>query len=316
MKRFLVTFAALWALTLAASHRAAADPDLPQDDTPNSRRVFPPGKPVEAERPFSGARYYRSQRHVYSPRSYDSHPGALRFPPPRPWPYPYPYRPYYYERYYYAPLYIPAERLYGPQALARFLGWDTFNRRPPTVNVLAPEENADNEAGGPKGIAPREPNLRGTNQKALALGWKFIGYGDAHFANEKYSDAYGRYRKAVRAAPQLAAGYFRQGYALAAVGRYELAAKALKRGLALDPLWPASGFSNDELYGRNELAKTTHLDAMAKAAEGRPHDADLMFLLGVYFHFDGEPDRAAIFFRRAAPLVGADDAHLKAFMRN
>ena len=53
---------------------------------------------------------------------------------------------------------------------------------------------------------------------------------------------------------------------------------------------------------------------MTKAIERQPHDADLMFLLGVYFHFEGDPERAGIFFRRAGELVGGDDAHLEAFM--
>ena len=91
MKRFLVTFAAVWLLALAASHRAAADPDLPQDDSPNSRRVFPPGKPAEAERPFSAGRHHRPRRHVYHPRGRGSYAESLHFPPPRLWPYPYPY---------------------------------------------------------------------------------------------------------------------------------------------------------------------------------------------------------------------------------
>ena len=54
---------------------------------------------------------------------------------------------------------------------------------------------------------------------------------------------------------------------------------------------------------------------MAKAAEEQPNDADLMFLLGVYFHFHGDPDRAAVFFRRAVQLTGPEDAHLKAFLK-
>ena len=120
----------------------------------------------------------------------------------------------------------------------------------------------------------------------------------------------------MRAAPQLADGYFRQGYALAAMGRYDLAARAIKRGLGLDPTWPRSDFNNHELYGDNRLAKTAQLDAMAKAAEEKPHDADLLFLLGVLLHFDGQPDRAATFFKRAGQLAGGDDAHLRAFMGN
>jgi tetratricopeptide (TPR) repeat protein len=309
----LAAFAAVLLLTITSGHRAVADVEPPPGDAPDAPRVFPPGKPIEAEPPFAPARPHWYQRHrLYPPHfGYYSAPLCL-VSPLYPWVYPYP--PYSYDPYYGPPLYVPAEGLSGRQALARLLAWDAWNRRRPPVNVLAPEENADDQAA-PKEVPPKQPNPRGTNQEAVSLGWRFIGYGDAHFADGKYSDAYQRYRKAVQAAPQLAAGYFRQGYALAAIGRYDLAAKALKRGLALDAGWPASGFSNDELYGQNELAKTAHLDAMAKAAQEQPNNADLMFLLGVYFHFDGDPDRAAVFFRRAAQLTGVEDAHLKVFLR-
>jgi tetratricopeptide (TPR) repeat protein len=301
------------AVVICWSHQVVAEQNLPPGEQRTRRRVFPPGRPVETKQPLVALGYYHRQPHVY-PRHH-GYRSAPPYPVPHRWPHRYPYRPYYYHRYYYAPLYIPAGELYGPQATARFLGWNTFGRRVPDVAPVAPPENADRRMGAlQRGEAAEGRNLRGTNPEAVALGWKFIGFGDAHFANQKYSDALQRYRKAVQAAPQLAAGYFRQGYALAAMGRYELAAKALKHGLTLEPAWPASGFHNDELYGRGQAAKTAQFEAMLEAAEQQPHDADLMFLLGVYYHFDGEPDRAAVFFGRAAQLVGGGDAHLRAFV--
>ena len=77
---------------------------------------------------------------------------------------------------------------------------------------------------------PPEPNpadQRATNAQATALGQKFIGYGDAWFAKGKYFDANARYRDAARTAPQLADAYFRQGFALAALGKYDAAVKAI-----------------------------------------------------------------------------------------
>jgi tetratricopeptide (TPR) repeat protein len=132
--------------------------------------------------------------------------------------------------------------LYGPQAVKRFYGWDNRNQPAPNVNIIVPPAGGDQQAIKPE---VKKPNLRGTNPEALALAWKFIGFGDAHFNNQKYSEALQRYRKAVRGAPQLADGYFRQGYALAAIGRYDLATRAIKRGLRLDPGWPRSNFSNN-----------------------------------------------------------------------
>ncbi len=232
--------------------------------------------------------------------------------------YGYSYPPHYYDPYYYypPPLYIPAEELYGPQSVMRFMGVDHWFRPRPNVNILVTPKPS-NAVGGSAAAPPEaEPELpgRATNAESLALAWKFIGYGDAHFATQKYVEANARYRKAARAAPQLADSYFRQGYAYLAMGRYDLAAAAVRRGLGLSSRWPKSAFSGDEIYGDNELAKNAHLDALAKAAEEDPTNADLPFLLGVFLHFDDQPDRAKAFFERAIQLAGGNDAHVRAFL--
>jgi len=220
-------------------------------------------------------------------------------------------RPYYGAYYYYraAPLFVPAEAIFGPEANRRFLGWDRMH--PPALDpiVEAPDEVDDGWEDLPKRM---KLNLRAAKQEALA--WRFIGFGDHHFAKGKYADAHSRYRKAAQACASVAEAYSRQGYSLAALGRYEAAVKALKRALAIDPGWPGADFSNNELYGPNEAAKAAHMEALAKAALEQPHEADLLFLLGVYVHFDGQPGRAGTFFRRAAELAGHDDAHINAFL--
>jgi tetratricopeptide (TPR) repeat protein len=233
------------------------------------------------------------------------------YPPPYDYPY-YVYPPRYRWRYpYFAPLYIPAEAMYGPQALMRFPGVHQVNQvgrmaaNPPLVLVAGQGQRA-NEA--------EQPVRRASNERAFGLGWRFIGFGDAHFANQKYRDAYGRYKKAAEAAPTLADAYFRQAFALVALGNYPQAVKVLKRGLELDPAWPNSGFQVDELYGNSQLEKTAHLGDLAQAAADEPNDAELLFLLGVLFHFDGEPGRAAPLFQRAARLSGGNPAHLRPFV--
>ena len=234
------------------------------------------------------------------------YPPGYGYDPYLPYPYPYP-PPYYWGPRYIPPVFIPAERLFGPEAMKRFMGVAEPNRPAPGGNVIVAPR-----AGDPQ--ADEQPILRATNPESIARGWRFIGFGDAHFANQKCADAYQRYKKAAQAAPTLAAAYFRQGYALVALGRYELAARALRRGLELDPGWPQSNFRNDEVYGDNLTAKTAHLNALAQAATNQPHNADLPFLLGVYLHFDGQRDRAAPFFQRAAGLAGAAAAHLRGFL--
>jgi tetratricopeptide (TPR) repeat protein len=233
------------------------------------------------------------------------------YPPPYDYPY-YVYPPRYRWRYpYFAPLYIPAEAMYGPQALRRFLGVRQVNQvgplaANPPISVVPGQGQRAGEA--------EEPLRRASNERAFGLGWRFIGFGDAHFGNQKYRDAYSRYKKAAEAAPALADAYLRQAFALVALGNYSQAVKVLKRGIELDPAWPRSQFQVDELYGNNQLDKTAHLGDLAQAAAAEPNDADLLFLLGVLFHFDGEPGRAAPLLERAARSSGGNPAHLRGFL--
>jgi len=323
MRRFLTIFGpAVLAATFVSSDYARAQ-DRPDDLRRSTGNLRPNNRTaVPAIQGSPPPRVYRRWYPVpYPPNYVVPYPGyvpgywyeAPYYPPgyvQDPY-YPYPYPPpYYWRPRYLPPVFVPAEQLFGPEPVKRLMGVDEPNQPPAGGNVIvAPRaDGADEEARE----AP--PNLRATNPESIALGWRFIGFGDAHFGTQKYADAYQRYKKAAQAAPTLAAAYFRQGYALVALGRYELAAKALKRGLALDPGWPRSNFRNNEVYGDNLTAKTAHGNALAQAVTDQPHNADLPFLLGVYLYFDGQPDRAAPLFQRATELAGGDNAHLQAFL--
>lgn len=239
--------------------------------------------------------------------------GHFRYVPPYPYGYdpysvyafPYAYPPPYYGYWSGAPLHVPAEELYGPEPVKRLMGIPPAFRPDVHLNAV-PENNID---------APAEPVVpRASNARSVALGRRFIEFGDAQFLDQKYTTAYLRYKEAVKAAPLLADAWFRQGFALVASGRYEWAARALKRGLELDPKWPRAGFRIDLLYGDNRMARQAHLDALAQAALDDPEDPDLLFLMGVMLHCDGEAQRASPFFQRAMELAGAEIAHLKAFL--
>jgi len=238
---------------------------------------------------------------------YPRYPGY--YPPYRAW----------YPPYYVPPVYVPAEELYGPRAVQRFMGVEHWFEpsEPQRQPAIVVPRNGRRDAE-PTPQPPAEPEEakpgRATNPRAVNLAWRFIGFGDAHFANENYAEANDRYRKAATAAPQLADAYFRQGYALMAAGRYEPSVRAIRRGMALDADWPRSDFHNVELYGDIPHAKTAHFEALAVAAEEDPHNADLLFLVGVVLHFDGKPERARPFFERAAQLLGGNDAHVRAFL--
>ncbi len=206
---------------------------------------------------------------------------------------------------YLPPVFAPATG-YGPGAVQQFIGAD--NSSPPPAHSSSPRRRdraSDDDQPSPG---------RATNPAATALGQKYIGYGDENFHNQRYSEANQRYRKATMAAPALADGYFRAGFALVALEHYDAAAQIFKRGLNVDPNWSQSPFRIDDLYGANQTAKAAHLESLAKAATEDPSNGDLMFLVGVELHFDGQKDRARTFFQRADQLVHGNNAHLRGFL--
>ena len=304
-------------LTLAAAFLAAvwinvavADPNQEQTNprVPLGNNPHPviwggqQSKPAQpAPQPPSGRPYYffgGYSPYIGGAYGCDPYYGGYRYP------YAYPL----YDSYL-PPLYLPPDELFGPRAAKRFIGVDDQSRLRPNGNIiLSPSRDNNDEA-----VEPKKGAQRGTNAQAVALAWKLIGFGDARFAEQKYSEANQRYRTASGNAPQLADAWFRQGFALAALGRYEQAVGAIKRGLKINPNWAKSDFNLKELYGADEMAKNAHRDALAEAAEAKPNDADLLFLLGVHLHFDGQADRAVKFFQRAKEIAGDDAEHLKAF---
>ncbi len=319
MNRLTVTLGAVIVASVLVGDCPAANPVFPKGDARRSMGNLRPSTPhgrTHKSPPATGHSHHHRPNLVYY---YPRYGGVYRDPYYRDsygYDYPYTYR--YWRPRYYAPVFLPAGILYGPEAVKRFMGVGGVNRQ--RVNVVAAPPVARPVNAGPVDARPVDarpvdvgPDPAAAAAKALATARNYIDFGDIHFRKQKYADAHLRYHRAVREAPELADGYFRKGYAMITQGNYDLAARALKRGLALDPAWPDSGFSSQQLYGNNDEPKRAHLDALAKAAEKAPNDPDLMFLLGVFLHFDDQPDRAAIFFGQAARLNRGDDAHLRAF---
>jgi hypothetical protein len=171
----------------------------------------------------------------------------------------------------------------------------------------------DGGFGAAPGPGPAHLRAR-SNGASRARANQFMNFGDEHFRKQKYNDALERYKDASKSAPDLAAPYFRQAFAWAAMTKYDQAAKALHRGLSIDANWPAADFHLKQLYGDNRLAKATHWEAIAKAATDNPQDSDLLFLLAVELYCDGQHDRSRAFFQRAKTLEPGDLSHIKAFL--
>ncbi len=187
------------------------------------------------------------------------------------------------------------------------------------ANVNANAGVANNNNAGPNAAQPNanppagNPPAPVAGGKALELAWKFITFGDAHFGDQKYNDALDRYRHAARECPTLGDAWFRQGFALAALGRYDQAAKAMRRGLEEKADWVDNNFRLSDLYGEDSDEKKRVVDKMVKAAEAQPTNADVAFVVGVHLFCDGKQDQAAPFFHRAAQILGSD-ADVKSFL--
>jgi hypothetical protein len=263
----------------------------PPKAKPGQARTQPPQNPSDRNR--DGKHDDRERRH--NDRD-GRHPPARR----------YAYVPYYgYGDYYpYAyPGWYSGGQGNWPEDMTPYMGLED-GEEPPVDR---------GEAWRPDPPEPKAVN-RMSNARSKEMALKFIGYGDAQFAKKKYAAANERYRSAAKAAPQLGEPLFRQAFALAAVGRYDLAAAAVKRGLKLDPTWPKSGFKLDQLLGADEASKRALLDALDKAVAAKPADADRLFVLGVHLYFDGQDERATTLFERAEKIAGDKVGHIEAFL--
>ncbi len=183
--------------------------------------------------------------------------------------------------------------------------------------VVIPQNNvANNAAVNLPAPAPVPADAqRTTNPEQRARAGRFLGFGDAQFAKQKYLAAVGRYKTAIETAPDLADGYLRQGFAHVALGQYENAAKAFRRGLAVRDDWRGSPFRLEQLYVDAPISKTQHLENLAKAVEDNPFDADLLLVLGLELYFDDQQDRAGVFLSRVAQF-GGDEGLLKHFLEH
>jgi tetratricopeptide (TPR) repeat protein len=157
--------------------------------------------------------------------------------------------------------------------------------------------------------------IKSTNADQKALAGKFIGFGDASFAKQKYLAAIGRYKTAIETAPDVPDAYFRQGLAHVALGQYASAAKAFRRGLVVRSSWRGSPIRLDTLYGpAGQQIKIQHLEALAQAVESNPFDAELLLVLGMSLYFDGQNDRAELCFGRVTQLSGDGQQLLRDFL--
>ena len=169
--------------------------------------------------------------------------------------------------------------------------------------------------------SPRTPTVRPrhhlemSSPEARARAARQIELGDEAFARQQYAQAMGRYRNAIKAAPDRGEAQFRLAQAYLATGKFAQAADAIARGLRFDPSWPESGFNVQQFYAGNEAARLAHLERLAETARDDFDNPVLLFLLGYQLYFSHEPERALPFFERAM-LLADDPDPILAFLQS
>lgn len=139
--------------------------------------------------------------------------------------------------------------------------------------------------------------------------------GDRWLREGQHVKAYLRYLEAQREAEDRGEVYFRQAFVLVAMGRYSHAVSKLKRGLQVDPKYPQTGPTLDNVFGvENIEQKLDYLQRVADWANADVRDPDRLFLTGALLHFD--EDSRANEFLTASGKLGGRGPHLQAFLQN
>lgn len=171
-------------------------------------------------------------------------------------------------------------------------------------------------AGMPEGaeeIRRRVSVLRESKPGGRQRADRLIAMADRYFADQDYRRAASKYRQALTQAADYSTAHFRLGHAYVATGDLELALTYFLMGLELSGSVERDGFSLDDMYRGNKVAKQTHIDILSDAALRQPDDGGLLMLVGMSLHYDGEPLRARSFFEQAARLPGPQQTYARMF---
>ncbi len=136
--------------------------------------------------------------------------------------------------------------------------------------------------------------------------------GDAKLQAGHWPQACLNYRNAVDAAEERAEAHLRLGFAHTALQRFPMAVREFKRALSLDPT-AASGDRLAMLFGPDsEVARKSIQRRISGWVREDLHDADRLFLLGIWLHFDDDARAPTIL--EAALRFTNQDQHIVALL--
>lgn len=240
-------------------------------------------------------------------------------------PYPYPFAPAYpvYPVQY---SYVLPEQVVV-QAQPANLDGPPFNN--PVINEWMPRQPgnvvaAPNAQAAPEVVAQPQPRpqpvidpqvlLRPSTPEGRRRSIRAMALGDEAARVQNWTQAYIKYKEAASAAKDQAEPHFRMGLTLAMMSRFNLAVDAFKRGLQVNPGWPATATLLDDFLGdRNVMAKQSMLSLVTRWVREDIRDPDRLFLAGVLLFLDQDLNRATPFLKTADQLAGSP-SYTQAFL--
>lgn len=157
-------------------------------------------------------------------------------------------------------------------------------------------------SGGVDAASDFVPLVRSSAADARRRAEAFMESGDKLFRQGRIADALAQYELASEAASDWGEPAVRRALAQVALQEFAVASKTLRTALRLDPRVVRGEFRLDALYHERPTDKEAHLEALATAALDRSGDAELVFLVGAWLHWDGQNDRAETIFAHAVHL--------------
>ena len=164
---------------------------------------------------------------------------------------------------------------------------------------------------------PRTGSVRGVQDESHAVleepaalssrtSWSVLmGEGDTLFKTSDFTAAAVRFKAATEVDPTDPISHFAYGHTLFALGRYAEAAASIREGMARYPDWRKVSMNRRSVY-RDPTEFDQRLSHLKAWVEDHPEETDVGFLLGYYYYFTQQPQRAQETFQRVIELDPRD----------
>ena len=158
--------------------------------------------------------------------------------------------------------------------------------------------------------AAGQARAEGEHARIEARAGKMIALGDGHFGKKKYASAIERATAWPPRPPTTWPSRFSAPASRSGAGTICASGQIVSQGAGDSIRLGMGRRSGSTSFTRTcRWPKKSHLEDLAKAVEANPWDANLLLVLGIELYFDGQQERASLFFSRASRL-GANNDHL------